>query len=94
MTLGLLAAAIDGMQTPAQKSAAAARAKEIGESRAEELVAQRENDRKNRDQVPMQLAHLMEELAPRPSDDAIVFGEALTSSPDITRHRVPHTPGQ
>lgn len=94
LTLGLLAAALDEMLTPTQKSAAAARTKEIGASRAEELAAQRDNDRKNRDEVPMHLARFMAELAPRLPHDAIIFDEALTSSPDIIRHRVPHAPGQ
>lgn len=94
LTLSQLAAALESSMTPAQKSAAAGRAKAIGEARAEELTAQRENDRKTRDQLPMQLARFMEELAPRLPTDAIIFDEALTCSPEITRHWVPHTPGQ
>jgi thiamine pyrophosphate-dependent acetolactate synthase large subunit-like protein len=94
LTLGLLAAALEGLLTPAQKSAAAARAKVIGEARADELTTLRENDRKNRDHMPMHLARFMEELVPRLPEDAIIFDEALTCSPDITRHWVPHTPGQ
>jgi len=41
----------------------------------------------------MRLARFMEELAPRLPEDAIIFDEALTCSPDITRHSVPRTPG-
>jgi len=94
LTLGLLAAALEELLTPAHRSAAAARTRDIGKARADELAALRENDRKNRDHVPMHLARFMEELAPRLPGDAIIFDEALTCSPDITRHWVPHTAGQ
>ncbi|HUO40343.1 MAG TPA: thiamine pyrophosphate-dependent enzyme, partial [Mycobacterium sp.] len=92
-TLALLAEALDGLMTPAQRRAAAARAKAIGKARADELAALRENDRESRDHLPMHLARFMEQLAPRLPEDAIVFDEALTSSPDITRHWLPHTAG-
>ena len=94
LTLGLLADALDEEMTPAQKSAATAQVKATGKARADELAALRENDRQNRDHVPMHLARFVEELAPRLPEDAIIFDEALTCSPDITRHWVPHTPGQ
>jgi benzoylformate decarboxylase len=94
LTLALLAAALARLMTSAQKSAAAARTAVIGKARAEKLTALRENDRKTRDRVPMHLARFMEELAPRLPNDAIVFDEALTCSPDVTRHWVPHAPGQ
>jgi thiamine pyrophosphate-dependent acetolactate synthase large subunit-like protein len=94
LTLGSLAAALEGLLTPAQKSAAAARAETIGQARVDQLNTLRDNDRKNRDHVPMHLARFMEELAPRLPEDAIIFDEALTCSPDITRHWVPKVPGQ
>ncbi len=94
LTLALLAASLERLLTPAQKSAAAARAREIGKARADKLAALRDNDRKTRDDVPMHLSRFMAELAPRLPKDAIVFDEALTSSPEINRHWVPHTPGQ
>ena len=94
LTLALLAAALEQSLTSEQKRAAASRAKVIGKARADELAAQRENDRRNRDHVPMHLARFMQELAPRLPTDAIIFDEALTSSPDVTRYWVPRTPGQ
>jgi len=93
LTLGRLAAALEGSLTPAHRDAAAARATAFGEARAQELRALRDNDAKNRDHLPMHLARFMEELAPRLPEDAIIFDEALTCSPDITRHWVPRTPG-
>jgi thiamine pyrophosphate-dependent acetolactate synthase large subunit-like protein len=94
VTLGRLAAALEAVLTPAQRGAAAARVTAIGEARDAELAAQRDNDRKNRDHLPMHLARFMEEFAARLPEDAIIFDEALTCSPDITRHWVPRTPGR
>ncbi len=94
LTLALLVASLERLMTPAQKRAAAARSTVIGTASTDKLAALRENDRKTRDHVPMHLARFMEELVPRLPEDAIVFDESLTSSPEINRHWVPHTPGQ
>lgn len=94
LTLGRLANELEVLLTPAQRSTATARANAIGQAKADDLAALHDNDRKSRDQTPMRLARFMEELAPRLPGDAMIFDEALTSSPDITRHWVPHTPGQ
>jgi thiamine pyrophosphate-dependent acetolactate synthase large subunit-like protein len=51
-------------------------------------------DREQADRVPMGPALFMRELAARLPDDAVVFDEALTASPDLTRYLVPDRPGQ
>jgi thiamine pyrophosphate-dependent acetolactate synthase large subunit-like protein len=45
-----------------------------------------------RDQVPLQTSRFMEELAKQLPDDAIIFDEALTSSPPLTRYVPPVKP--
>jgi len=60
----------------------------------EKRKAEIEKDRSVRDATPMYMSRFMEELAPRLPVDAIIFDEALTCSPAITRYFTPSQPGQ
>ncbi len=51
-------------------------------------------DRAGREAVPLKMARFMEELAPHLPKDAIIFDEALTSSPAVVRYFQPTTTGQ
>lgn len=94
LALGALAGALDSALTAEQRGAAAERrARSDREKKKAERTA-READSRVADRVPMGPARFMRELAKRLPADAIVFDEALTSSPDLTRYVAPDRPGQ
>jgi thiamine pyrophosphate-dependent acetolactate synthase large subunit-like protein len=94
LTLALLAQALEETLTKEQKSSAKARAKEIGSAKADKLAAALKADHANRESVPLKMTRFMEELAPQLPKDAIIFDEALTSSPAVVRYFPPTAPGQ
>jgi benzoylformate decarboxylase len=93
-TLGLLADALASRMTPEQRAAAAARGKELGERTQRDRAEQRERDRAAASTpAPLRMAQFAEELARQLPDDAVVFDEGLTVSPDLVRYLLPHRPG-
>ncbi len=93
LTLGALAGALSDAMTPEQRTAAAERRERIATQTRRELQAQFEADRTARDDVPLQPARFMEELAALLPRDSVIFDEALTASPEITRYMPPVEPG-
>jgi benzoylformate decarboxylase len=93
MTLGRLAEALVANMTSAQTQAARARAQSLGAAKDAKIKAQKEKDHAVRDESPLHASRFMEELGAALPDDAIIFDEALTSSPDLTRHIPPKLPG-
>jgi len=93
LTLAKLAAALEATLTVKQNEAAQARTNKLGAAKAKKLQAQLEADQAVRDEVPLHAARFMAELAKQLPEDAIVFDEALTCSPDLTRYLPPTEPG-
>jgi thiamine pyrophosphate-dependent acetolactate synthase large subunit-like protein len=93
LSLAALAEALDQTMTSAQKKAAVDRTDEIGRQKQEKRAAALQADRQNGDSTPMRMARFMEELAPQLPEDAIIFDEALTSSPAVVRYFPPTKPG-
>ncbi|WP_242619313.1 thiamine pyrophosphate-dependent enzyme, partial [Actinomadura fibrosa] len=71
----------------------ARRAERIGAEAHRKREAALEADRADRDQMPLRMAAVAERLAGLLPDDAILFDEALTNSPDLTRWLPPERPG-
>lgn len=94
LTLGLIATELEGALTAAQKSAAHARLDGMAKAKQTAAAAAMEADKASRDTVPMHMARFMEELAAQLPEDAIIFDEALTNSPPISRYHIPHKSGQ
>ena len=94
LTLAALAAALEARIGDAQRAAAESRTKELGEARAENRRAQVEKDATHKDEIPLHFATFAAELARQAPKDVIVFDEALTSSPDLTRYLPPTLAGQ
>ncbi len=94
LTLAELAEAIERSITPEQRATSSVRLAAQSEAKQKELTSQREADRPRRDQVPLHASHFMEELAARLPANAIIFDEALTTSPDLTHYIPPRMPGQ
>jgi len=92
-TLAKLAEAISGAMTSTQKETARARMQTFADVKEKKLQAQIEKDHSQADAVPMYPAPFMEALGAALPADAIIFDEALTSSPDLTRYITPKNPG-
>jgi benzoylformate decarboxylase len=92
-TLAKLAAALETTMTPEQKAAASARIGQYAAAKEQEVTAQREADKGRRDAVPLHPSRFMEELAAQLPKDAMIFDEALTTSPDLVHYLPPTTPG-
>ena len=93
LTLSRLADALESTMTGQQKEAARRRTREIGATKENKLKAQFEADKAVRDEVPLHASRFMEELAAVVPKDAILFDEALTCSPELTRYLPPTRPG-
>jgi thiamine pyrophosphate-dependent acetolactate synthase large subunit-like protein len=87
LTLAALADALAAVQTSQQQQAARERATEVGRAGAARRDAALNKDKQVRDQLPLHMSRFVEELAALLPDEAIIFDEALTNSPPITRHR-------
>jgi benzoylformate decarboxylase len=92
LSLAALIVELDATMSTAQKRAAKARMEASGAAKDQALKAQIEADRKVRDDVPLHMSRFAEELAHYLPDDAIIFDEALTSSPALTRYIPPVKP--
>ena len=86
LTLGLLAERLRAMMAPDQVHAARARVEEIGRAKQARDDAEREKDRAASEVIPLAFSRFAEELAKRLPGDAIIFDEALTNSPPVTRY--------
>ncbi len=93
-TLALLGSALENLMTAEQRGAAADRAAELGRAKAAEHAAQVTRDQSFHDALPVHASLFAEELARQLPADAIVFDEALTTSPELTRYIQSKEPGQ
>ncbi len=85
-TLGSIAERLRATMTTEQARAARARAEEIGRAKQARDDGAREKDRAARESVPLAFSRFAEELAEQLPDGAIIFDEALTNSPPVTRY--------
>ncbi|NEU82299.1 thiamine pyrophosphate-binding protein [Nostoc sp. UIC 10630] len=93
LTLAQLATILEAVMTPEQKETAKARTAEIAKAKEEKHKRELEADRENWDSVPLHFSRFAAELANQLPEDAIIFDEALTCSPDLTRYLPPTKPG-
>ena len=93
LTLGALADALAARMTEPEKQAARMRLDASRAANDAALQKQLEHDQSVRDEVPMHASRFMEELAKHVPQDVIIFDEALTVSPDVTRYMPPVLPG-
>lgn len=92
-SLGEIATALQQIMNVDQRLAAANRAKAMGDAKAKELASLKAADHAIRDQAPLHASRFMSELADRLPSDSVIFDEALTTSPELTRYVVPERPG-
>ncbi len=92
LTLMRLAEAIQEMQTEGQRSQAIHRKQVLAEAKTAQLKQALAGDR-NASSPNLNFAQFMEALAEKLPNDTIVFDEALTSSPTLTRYLPPRQTG-
>ncbi|GIE95286.1 thiamine pyrophosphate-binding protein [Paractinoplanes rishiriensis] len=93
LTLEALTASLDKAMTAAQRTAATKRADQHGRDSATTRSRAREADEARREETPMRMSVVAARLAEQLPSDAIVFDEALTNSPELTRWVTPERPG-
>ena len=93
-SLAVLATALEAMLSPAQRAAAQARQADLAKAKQAKRAAELQQDRAQRDAVPLHMACFMEELVAQLPPDTLIFDEALTNSPPITRYCPPEATGQ
>jgi thiamine pyrophosphate-dependent acetolactate synthase large subunit-like protein len=92
-TLGQLATALERSLSAEQRSAAQERTAQFARLKEQEAKAHHQLDEAAHDAVPMRAARFIEELSERLPEDAIIFDEALTASPELALHIPPTLPG-
>lgn len=90
---GRLAELLEARMTDEQRAAAKARVDTLAAAKKEAYEAQRAEDEACKDQVPLKAASFMLELAKQLPQGSVIFDEALTSSPPLTRYMPPQEPG-
>ncbi len=93
LTLAALGTVLGQQRTPADAEAADARLATRRAEREQTARTMRDADLEARRSVPLHASEFMEALAARLPDDAIIFDEALTFSPEVTQYLPPRRPG-
>lgn len=93
LTLAALADALEARLSDAARQQAVARVKALTEAKALKLQQELDKDKAHGSAAPLSFAQFMMELAPRLPADSVVFDEALTSSPALTRYFPPNKVG-
>jgi len=92
--LAALAAALEARMDASFRERAAARAARIGGKKAEKLQAEKAQDEAQRGRLPLHMAEFARTLSEHLPEDALLFDEALTNSPPLTRYLPPRVPGR
>ncbi|MBH8566984.1 thiamine pyrophosphate-binding protein [Nostoc sp. CENA67] len=93
LTLAHLAKVLEAVMTPEQKKTAKVRTANIAQTKEENHKRELQADRENWDSVPLYFSRFAAELAKQLPEDVIIFDEALTCSPALTRYITPTKPG-
>ena len=93
LTLRALTDALGRELTGDQRAAAADRARRRGAESARTRQEARRADESQREETPLRMAVVAARLAELLPPDAVVFDEALTNSPELTRWVTPERPG-
>ncbi|MBK8026166.1 MAG: thiamine pyrophosphate-binding protein [Chloroflexi bacterium] len=93
VSLAGLADALNGTLSADARAAAASRMDTARQAAEAARTAALNKDQGRRDEYPLRASRFMEELAKHVPADVMVFDEALTVSPDVTRYLPPTLPG-
>jgi benzoylformate decarboxylase len=93
LSLAALANTIESLITTDQTFAAHNRINELAKIKSSRLLAEKESDKKNEGSSPLHMSEFAKKLAEKLPADTIIFDEALTNSPPISRYMAPSKPG-
>jgi benzoylformate decarboxylase len=93
LTLRALTDSLEQVMTDAERAAAAQRVERRGADSARTRVQARAGDEARAEEMPLRMSAVAARLAEILPADAIVFDEALTNSPELTRWLTPSQPG-
>jgi benzoylformate decarboxylase len=93
LSLARLGDLLDATMTAEQKAAALERKNSLQAAKQQRRDAELAQDRQAREKTPIVMSRFMEELANQLPKDAILFDEALTNSPPVSRYCVPTRTG-
>lgn len=94
LSLAELAETIEAIMTPGQSEAAKARIDLIGRLKQEKINKERKLDDAQQGKVPLHMAQFARVLAEKLNlDETVIFDEALTSSPAVSRYIPPTRAG-
>ena len=93
LTIQAIINELKSLMKPDQTNAAKARVDAMKATKEKSLIAEKDKDKAHHDSSPLFMSRFMEELAQRLPKDAIIFDEALTNGPAVTRYFPPTTPG-
>jgi benzoylformate decarboxylase len=94
LTLAALAGELERLITPMGVEAVRARTARYTREKETKRKAQMEKDSTERNAVPLQMSEFMEELMKQLDGSTLIFDEALTSSPAVSRYFSPSRTGQ
>jgi benzoylformate decarboxylase len=94
LTLSRLADTLDKTMTDAQRAAAHERLSNLATAKEQQHTKEIEADRAGRDAVPMHMPRFVEALAKLAPEGTLIFDEALTNSPPISRYLPPEKAGE
>lgn len=92
-SLAALALALEGRQDAVARDHASQQVAQLAAAKHQKRQQELAHDRSLKQQQPLNFATFMAELASRLPDGAVVFDEALTNSPALTRHLPPRQVG-
>ncbi len=93
LTLKALSEALNAKRTKAYITTIESRVSELSNAKEQSIAEDKEADDRIADNVPMDFSVFAKELAKNLPADTIIFDEALTSSPALTRYIVPKKEG-
>ncbi|BCM94216.1 benzoylformate decarboxylase [Abditibacteriota bacterium] len=93
LSLARLAEHLEAILTDEQRATAAKRLEDLEAARDERVLEQDEKDNAKVDDVPVSMARFVKELVAHLPEDAIIFDEALTNSPPVSRWFAPQKTG-
>ncbi len=89
LSLRALAQNIEALLTPERREAAAKRTAQVASQKKQSRDREIAQDQARRDDTPIRMSRFVEELAAQLPEDAMIFDEALTNSPPLSRYLPP-----
>jgi benzoylformate decarboxylase len=93
LTLASLASSLDRTMSEDQKTSASERVSAMRDRKAADATKALEADEPHRDSVPLHASVFFRALGERLDENAVIFDEALTTSPELTQYIPPRKPG-